>query len=191
VETGELAVEPVVGSSVVITRRDARALSQWDGRETRDGARFDAGHDAASLATLELRAGLKPEAGPTDPPQMTRDQDPNRRNHRRRLRPLSCEIELADKVHSGVIRDLSPQGLFVTSRFEAAPGTAVTVRVRRPGGEVWEIQATAARHADGARALISRRGLGLVIEEAPAAFHEFVAELGGGSLEPLSTDEPR
>jgi hypothetical protein len=43
----------------------------------------------------------------------------------------------------------------------------VTVRVRRPGGEIWEIQATTARSADGSQALISRRGLGLVIDEAP------------------------
>jgi hypothetical protein len=91
----------------------------------------------------------------------------------RRLRPLSCEIELEGKVHTGVIVDLSLQGLFVTSRFEAGLGTSVTVRVRRPGGE------TTARIADGAQGLVSRRGLGLVIDEAPPAFHEFVAELGG------------
>jgi hypothetical protein len=121
---------------------------------------------------------------------MTADQSQNRRNLRRRLRPLSCELELEGKVHSGVIRDLSPQGLFVTSRFEAELGTSVTVRVRRPGGEIWEIQATTARKADGAQALISQRGLGLVIEEAPPAYHEFVAELGGEDLGPLSVDEP-
>jgi hypothetical protein len=102
----------------------------------------------------------------------------DRRQLDRRLRPLSCEIELDGKVHSGVIRDLSPQGLFVTTRFEARPGTPVVVRVRRPGGEIWEISATCAHKADGARALISKRGLGLVIEEAPRAFHEFVVELG-------------
>lgn len=104
--------------------------------------------------------------------------DPDRRNLRRRLRPLSCEIELDGKVHSGVIRDLNPQGLFVRMRYEAAPGTPVLVRIRRPGGDVWEISATTARIADGSSALISKRGLGLVIDEAPVAFHEFVAELG-------------
>ena len=108
---------------------------------------------------------------------MTGDSNSNRRDSDRRLRPLSCEIELEGKVHSGVIRDLSRQGLFVTSRFEADLGTPVTVRVRRSGGEIWEIQATTIRSADGSQALISRRGLGLVIDEAPAAFHEFVAEL--------------
>ena len=110
---------------------------------------------------------------------MTGDSSVNRRHLDRRLRPLSCEIELEGKVHTGVIVDLSLQGLFVTSRFEAGLGTSVTVRVRRPGGEVWEIQATTARIADGAQGLVSRRGLGLVIDEAPPAFHEFVAELGG------------
>ena len=110
---------------------------------------------------------------------MTRDSNSNRRHSDRRLRPLSCEIEIDGKVHSGVIRDLSRQGLFVTSRFEAELGTPVTVRVRRPGGEIWEIQSTMARGADGSQALISRRGLGLVIDEAPSAFHEFVAELEG------------
>ena len=110
---------------------------------------------------------------------MAGDSNDNRRNSDRRLRPLSCEIEIEGKAHSGVIRDLSRQGLFVTSRFEASLGAPVTVRVRRPGGEIWEIQATAARSADGSQALISRRGLGLVIDEAPVEFHEFVAELEG------------
>ncbi len=99
-----------------------------------------------------------------------------RRPHRL-FRPLSCEIELDGKVHSGVIRDLNLQGLFVTSRFEASRGTRVTVRVRRPGGEVWDILAMTARRDDGAKGIISRRGMGLVIEEAPEGFHEFVAEL--------------
>jgi hypothetical protein len=91
---------------------------------------------------------------------------------------MSCEIEFEGKVHTGVIRDFSRQGLFVTSRFEAGLGTSVTVRVRRPGGEIWEIEATTARNSDGAQALVSHRGLGLVIDEAPPAFHAFVADFG-------------
>ena len=112
------------------------------------------------------------------------DQPDDRRRADRRLRPLSCEIELEGKVHSAVIRDLSAQGLFVTTRFEAAPGTPVTVRIRRPGGEIWELEATTARTADGSRALISNRGLGLVIDEAPHAFHEFVVGLGSRNERP-------
>ncbi len=122
---------------------------------------------------------------------MTGDSSSNRRDSDRRLRPLSCEIELEGKVHSGVIRDLSRQGLFVTCRFEADLGAPVIVRVRRPGGEIWEIQATTARSADGSQGLVSRRGMGLVIDEAPPAFHEFVVELEGDDrIEPLRWGGP-
>ncbi len=122
---------------------------------------------------------------------MTGDSNANRRQFDRRLRHLSCEIEFEGKVHTGVIRDFSRHGLFVTSRFEAALGTPVIVRVRRPGGEAWEIQATMARSADGSEALISRRGLGLVVDDAPPAFHAFVAELdGGGPMRPPLLGEP-
>jgi hypothetical protein len=76
-----------------------------------------------------------------------------------------------------VIRDLAPQGLFVMTRFEAPPGTEVTVRIRRPGGEVWEIQAVIARRSEGQGGIISGRGMGLVIEEAPVGFHEFFESL--------------
>lgn len=127
---------------------------------------------------LKKYTRLKREAWVTDPPPMTGEPNRNRRIFNRRLRPLSCEIEFEGKIHTGVIRDFSRQGLFVTSRFEAELGTSVPVRVRRPGGEIWETQATAARIANGSQALFSRRGLGLVIDEASPGFHEFVAELG-------------
>lgn len=134
--------------------------------------------DARSLSPL------KPAAEPTDPPRMSRD----RRSSRRRLRPLSCEIEIDGKVHSGVIRDLSPQGLFVRTRYESEPGTVVTIRIRRPGGEIWEIQARTARNADGSAAMISKRGIGLVIVEASTAFHEFVAEVTRDNRLPFRSD---
>ena len=122
---------------------------------------------------------------------MTGDSNDNRRHFDRVLRRLSCEIEFEGKVHTGVICDLSRQGLFVTSRFEAGLGTPVTVRVRRPGGEVWEIQSTTARISDGAQGLVSRRGMGLAIDEAPPAFHEFVVELEGDDrIEPLRWGGP-
>ena len=104
-------------------------------------------------------------------------EDEDRRGTGRKFRRLSCEIEFEGKVHSAVIRDLAPQGLFVVTRFEAPQGTGVTVRIRRPGGEVWEIQAITARKADGRAGIISGRGMGLVIDEAPAGFHEFFEAL--------------
>ena len=92
-------------------------------------------------------------------------------------RPLSCEVEIDGKSHSAVIRNLTLQGLFVTCRFSAGIDDPVVVRVRRPGGVLWEIEARVARCSDGARSLISERGFGLEILEAPAGFHSFVASL--------------
>jgi hypothetical protein len=110
---------------------------------------------------------------------MSADDDSERRGSNRKFRRLSCEIEFEGKVHSAVIRDLAPQGLFVVTRFEAAQGTPVTVRIRRPGGAIWEIAAVTARTSDGSGALISGRGMGLMIDEAPAGFHEFFESLRG------------
>jgi len=136
-------------------------------------------------------ARLKRGAWFADPPKMAGDPNRNRRTFIRRLRPMSCEIEFEGKVHTGVIRDFSRQGLFVTSRFETELGASVMLRVRRPGGEIWEIQATTARIADGAKSLVSRRGLGLVIDEAPSAFHEFVTEFGvDDRIRPMEFDGP-
>lgn len=135
--------------------------------------------------------GSRPEPNPPIPLPMAEDAESNRRDLERRIRPMSCEIELDGKVHSGTIQNLSPQGLFVATRFDAELGTRVIVRVRCPGGEVWEILATAMRSDDGGQGLISRRGLGLLIEEAPIGFHEFVAELADGGLRrtPATGDE--
>ena len=109
---------------------------------------------------------------------MDHDQEQqDRRSGVRKLRRVACEIEFDGRVHSAVIRDLAPQGLFVMTRFDAAPGTCVNVRMRRPGGEIGEIQALTARHSDGRRCLSSDRGMGLVIEEASMGFHEFCASL--------------
>ena len=118
---------------------------------------------------------------------MSGGDEGDRRGTTRKFRRVSCEIELEGKVHSGVIHNLSPQGLFVTTRFEASPGTRITVRVRCPGGEIWEILATTVRSDDGAQALVSRRGLGLLIEEAPLGFHEFIAGLDDGPRRPRTS----
>jgi len=122
------------------------------------------------------RAALKGAHRAADFARMTTPQN-ERRAAARRFRRVSCEIELDGKVHSAVIRDLTPQGLFVMTRFHAAPGTRVLVRMRRPGGEIWEVAATTARRSDGRRAMVSDRGIGLLIEEASLGFHEFCLSL--------------
>jgi hypothetical protein len=106
-------------------------------------------------------------------------QRTDRRQSEREKRPLSCEIELAGRRQSGVIVDMSEAGIFVRTNADPAPGTEVTVRVRRPGGELWEIRARVARvgEATGAQPVFTGRGLGLKLVSAPDAFLDFVRSL--------------
>lgn len=108
----------------------------------------------------------------------------DRRVHPRERRRLSCELRLdpdgdgsGKKTLTGVVLDLSAQGLFVRTNGVAAPGSAVTVVIRRAGGEVWQIAARVARHVPRPGSAPSRRGLGLEIVEAPESYHAFVAAL--------------
>jgi hypothetical protein len=122
---------------------------------------------------------LKAAGGAADPARMAEEKKPtqDRRSAVRLTRRTSCELDVDGKVHSAVIRDVTPQGLFVVTRREIDPGTRLVLRIRRPGGEIWEILASTARQSDGRRGLISDRGIGLVIDEAPIGFHEFCASL--------------
>ncbi len=76
--------------------------------------------------------------------------------------------------------DLSHTGLFVRTNVLPEPGSSVEVLVRRPGGEAWTIQARVARSTEGSASqpLFTARGVGLVIEEAPEAFRDFIRSLG-------------
>lgn len=98
------------------------------------------------------------------------------RKAQRTTRHTSCELDVGGKTFTGVIVDLSATGLFVRTNMQPAEGTPVRVVMRRPGGEVWEIQACVAR-TTGRRVTTPRRGLGLEIEEAPHAYHVFVSTL--------------
>jgi hypothetical protein len=102
-----------------------------------------------------------------------------RRAERREQRALSCELIFRGRRHTGVVLDLSRQGLFLRTHFAAEPGSRVAVRIRRPGGVLWELEARVTRCDRNARgdALISGRGLGLAILKAPQAFEDFVDEL--------------
>ena len=99
------------------------------------------------------------------------------RKAERATRHTSCELEIAGKNYTGVIVDHSATGMFVRTNVQPLEGAPVRVLIRRPGGEVWDIQATVARKMGREGAPTPRRGLGLVIEEAPHAYHVFVSTL--------------
>ncbi len=99
------------------------------------------------------------------------------RSAQRTTRHTSCELEIAGKSYTGVIVDHSATGMFVRTNVQPVEGAPVSVLVRRPGGEVWEIAARVARTATRPKQPTPRRGVGLVIEEAPHAYHVFVSTI--------------
>lgn len=107
------------------------------------------------------------------------DRVQERRGFERRNRRLSCEVAVLGKRHSAVVLDMSAQGLFLRTHVRPPPETELEVLVRRAGGETWTICARVARAGGDGRnaALLSSRGLGVVIVSAPQAFYDFVASL--------------
>ncbi len=103
----------------------------------------------------------------------------DRRSLPRAARSLGCELRIAGKTYTGVVLDLSAQGLFVRTNWVPEPGSALELTVRRPGGEVWTLWARVARGVPRGAAMLSRRGVGLELVEAPDAYHRFVSELLG------------
>jgi hypothetical protein len=99
------------------------------------------------------------------------------RKAQRATRHTSCELGIAGQSYTGVIVDHSVTGMFVRTNVQPLEGTPVRVVIRRPGGEVWDIRARVARKTGRDVAPTPRRGLGLVIEEAPHAYHVFVSTL--------------
>lgn len=100
---------------------------------------------------------------------------------KRAVRRLACEVFWEDERQRAVILNISSSGLFVRANTMPSVGTKVLVRIRRPGGAVWEIDAEVARKLGMQEAPAWSRGVGLVTLQAPPGYDEFVAELTDGS----------
>jgi hypothetical protein len=106
------------------------------------------------------------------------DHGSERRALRRSFRHLACEVEVEGVSTKAVILNLNARGVFVRTNAKALVGVPAVLRIRRPGGAVWELEAEVVRLRNRDQALASARGLGLEIILAPPGFEEFVAELG-------------
>jgi len=106
------------------------------------------------------------------------DPGSERRVLRRSLRHLACEVEIEGVSTKAVILNVSARGVFVRTNAKALVGAPAVVRIRRPGGAIWELETEVARLRNRDQAPASTRGLGLEILLAPPGFEEFVAEIG-------------
>jgi len=107
------------------------------------------------------------------------------RTAKRTVRRLACEVSWEEERQRAVILNISSSGIFIRANTIPPVGTKVLVRIRRPGGEVWEIETEVARKLGMQEAPAWSRGVGLITLHAPPGYNKFVAELSDG---PPATD---
>jgi Tfp pilus assembly protein PilZ len=90
----------------------------------------------------------------------------DKRRHTRHPRRIPCELWIADKRYTGIVKDVSSGGLFVQTRAQAGPGTAITI-VIAPGDEHDEIRVSGrVVRTDRMRARLAMQaagGIGIVV----------------------------
>lgn len=86
---------------------------------------------------------------------------------------MACTLEVKGRRHSGIVLDISRNGMFIQTNAKPDPGTPVTVELNAPGS----------KHSLVLRAIVARKklvppqlvtvahgGLGLHVDDAPPAF---------------------
>lgn len=117
-------------------------------------------------------------------------RDASRRHSERIKKRLSCELRADGRSYSGLVLDISQDGLFVQCRARLRPGQDVAVKLLVPGrSEAFELEAQVARAKRVPAQLRSvvGGGIGLRIPEPPAAYTAFVSSAsttyGPGTLQ--------
>lgn len=104
-----------------------------------------------------------------------------KRRQQRSRRRITCELVIDGKHHPAIVRDVSRRGLFVQTRarpeLNSAIGLVFPAEGDRP--EI-RVEAGVARERAVPAGLESEvpGGIGLEVLDAPAAYHELVAEAG-------------
>ncbi len=102
----------------------------------------------------------------------------DRRREERKKQRATCEILDGDRVQRGVVRDVSPNGLFVQTSLPIALGTEVEIHITNPSNSdtspIIFVRATVVRKliVDRRLSSIASGGLGLRISAAPPAYYE-------------------
>jgi len=117
-----------------------------------------------------------------------------RRRHGRTKKRISCTLVSGDRRYSGIVLDVSPQGLFVQTSAQLTPGTMVKIELgvsSQP--EPLLMDARVARHKLVPPQLrsVAQGGLGLHIDLPPQGYLEFFADLTRTDLPTAERREQR
>ncbi len=103
----------------------------------------------------------------------------NKRRHARVKKRVSCALTSGGRHYTGVVLDVSPQGVFVQTSAKLNPGAIVDLEMGIGANQSVQMQARVARSKLVPPELrsIAKGGLGLHIDLPPPEFYEFFANL--------------
>jgi hypothetical protein len=116
-----------------------------------------------------------------------------KRRQPRQQRRLSCELWIAGKRHSGIVRDVSEVGIYVQTRVRAAAGDELEL-VFPAEGDRPELRASArVARLDRLTAHFATSGaggLGLEVIESPSGLAPLLVSAGFASGPPAAAGDP-
>ncbi len=103
----------------------------------------------------------------------------DRRRHARVKKRVSCALTSGGRRYTGVVLDVSPQGVFVQTSAKLNPGAIVDLEMGIGANQSVQMQARVAHSKLVPPELrsIAKGGLGLHIDLPPPEFYEFFANL--------------
>jgi len=110
-------------------------------------------------------------------------QRSNQRNASRVRKRVSCELEFDERRYSGIVLDLSRQGLFVQTAARPKLGMRVVLRLQLPGvgTSVLTTRVARLRLVPPRLVAVASGGVGLFVEMPTPEFDRFIAEVMGRS----------
>ena len=102
----------------------------------------------------------------------------DRRETRRIKRQIPCAVMVDGRRHSGVVQNLSAQGLFVEVHVPLGRGTAAVVAFRTTEGEQFVLEAAVPnrRPIPHSLKLLSTGGVGLRLLAPPATYRRWAQD---------------
>ncbi len=103
----------------------------------------------------------------------------NRRRHARVKKRVSCALTSGGRRYTGVVLDVSPEGLFVQTSAKLKPGAIADLELGIGANQTLRMQARVihAKLVPPELRSIAKGGLGLCIALPPPEFYEFFANL--------------